>query len=47
MGAIGTELLYRPPSLLSLAGKYDNHIHTWFLAPIDCSKIPALGSEGK
>jgi hypothetical protein len=29
-------------SLCSLAGRYDNPIHTWFLAPIDCSKIPAL-----
>jgi hypothetical protein len=30
-------------SLCSLAGRYDNHIPTWFLAPIkDCLKIPAL-----
>jgi hypothetical protein len=26
-----------PPG--SLASRYDNHISTWFLAPIDCSKI--------
>ena len=29
-------------SLCSLAGRYNNPIPTWFLAPIDCSKIPAL-----
>ncbi len=29
-------------SLCSLAGRYDNPIPTWFLAPIDCLKIPAL-----
>ncbi len=29
-------------SLCSLAGRYDNPVPTWFLAPIDCSKIPAL-----
>ncbi len=29
-------------SLCSLAGRYENPIPTWFLAPIDCSKIPAL-----
>ncbi len=29
-------------SLCSLAGRYDNTIPTRFLAPIDCSKIPAL-----
>jgi hypothetical protein len=28
-------------SLCSLAGRYDNPIPTQFLAPIDCSKIPA------
>jgi hypothetical protein len=28
-------------SLCSLAGRYDNPIPTWFLAPVDCSKIPA------
>jgi hypothetical protein len=28
-------------SLCSLAGRYDNPIPTWFLAPIDCLKIPA------
>jgi hypothetical protein len=28
-------------SLRSLAGRYDNPIPTRFLAPIDCSKIPA------
>ncbi len=29
-------------SLCSLAGRYDNPLPTEFLAPIDCSKIPAL-----
>ncbi len=29
-------------NLCSLAGQYDNPIPTQFLAPIDCSKIPAL-----
>jgi hypothetical protein len=28
-------------SLCSLAGRYENPIPTWFLAPLDCSKIPA------
>ena len=28
-------------SLFSLAGRYDNPLPTRFLAPIDCSKIPA------
>jgi hypothetical protein len=28
-------------SLFSLAGRYDNSIPTWFLAPIDFLKIPA------
>jgi hypothetical protein len=32
-------------SLCSLAGQYDNPIPTWFLAPIDCLKIPALGNK--
>ncbi len=32
-------------SLCSLAGPYDNPIHTQFLGPIDCSKIPAHTSE--
>ncbi len=27
--------------LCSLAGRYDNPIPPWFLAPIDCLKIPA------
>jgi hypothetical protein len=30
--------------LCSLAGQYDNPNHTQFLAPIDCSEIPPLGS---
>jgi hypothetical protein len=30
-----------PASLCSLAGRYDNPIPTRFLAPLDCSKIPA------
>ncbi len=29
-------------SLCSLAGRYDNPIPSWFLAPIDFLKIPAL-----
>ncbi len=29
-------------SLCSLEGRYDNPIFTRFLAPIDCSKMPAL-----
>jgi hypothetical protein len=44
MGArnqLGTELFYRSASLSSLAGRYDNPIPTRYLAPIDCSKIPA------
>jgi hypothetical protein len=28
--------------LCSLAGRYDNPIPTWFLASLDCLKIPAL-----
>ncbi len=31
-------------SLCSLAGRYDHPTPTRFLAPIDCSKIPALAS---
>ncbi len=31
-------------SLCRLAGRYDNSIPTLFLAPIDCSKIPAKES---
>jgi hypothetical protein len=34
-----------PASLCSMAGRYDNPIPTRFLAPIDCSKIPALSSN--
>ncbi len=48
MGAknrVGTELSDRPASLYSLAGRYDNPFPTRFLAPIDCSKIPALNNE--
>jgi hypothetical protein len=33
----------RPVSLKYLAAQY-NHIPTWFLALIDCYKIPALVS---
>jgi hypothetical protein len=29
-------------SLCSLAGRYHNPIHNWFLVLIDCLKIPAL-----
>jgi hypothetical protein len=32
-------------SLCSLAGPYDNPIPTWFLAPLDCFKIPALAGR--
>ncbi len=32
-------------SLCSLVGRYDNPIPTRFLAPIDCLKIPALGTR--
>jgi hypothetical protein len=45
MGAgnrVGMGLSYRPASPCSLASLYDNLIPTWFLGPIDCSKIPAL-----
>ncbi len=38
---VGTELPYRPASLCGTAYRYDNPIPTWFVAPIDCSKIPA------
>ncbi len=31
-----------PPAYCSLVGRYDNLIPTWFLVPIDFSKIPAL-----
>jgi len=44
------KLLWNPgidsASLCSLAGRYDNPIPTHFLAPVDCSKIPALISDG-
>ncbi len=33
-------------SLCSLAGRYDNPIHTRFLAPIDCLKFSALFAAG-
>jgi hypothetical protein len=36
-------LSYRPASLCLLVGRYDNPIPSRFLAPIDCSKIPAQG----
>ncbi len=29
----------------SLASRYDNPIPSWFLAPIDCLKIPALDTK--
>jgi hypothetical protein len=38
-------LYFKEPSLCSLAGRYDNSFPTQFLAPIDCSKIPAHGSK--
>ncbi len=31
-----------PARLFSLEGRYANPIPTRFLAPVDCSKIPAL-----
>jgi hypothetical protein len=31
--------------LCNLAGQYDNPIPTWFLAPIDCLKIPTLDRQ--
>ncbi len=31
--------------MCSQAGRYDNPIPTWFLAPIDCFKIPAQVRE--
>ncbi len=34
-----------PPAYVATAGQYDNPIPTQFLAPIDCSKMPALESE--
>jgi hypothetical protein len=39
---VGIGLSYRPTSLHRLAGRYDNSVHTLFLPPIDCSKLPAL-----
>ncbi len=33
---------FRQPMLPGVAGQYDNPIPSLFLAPIDCSKIPAL-----
>ncbi len=33
-------------SLCSLAGRYDNPILTWFLAPIDFLKISSSGFPG-
>ncbi len=34
-------------SLWRLTSRYDNPIPAWFLAPIDCSKIPAQYCRGK
>ncbi len=50
MGAIRTEyrnqvVVYRPASLCSLAGRYDNPVPIRFLAPTDWSKIPAQVSN--
>jgi hypothetical protein len=33
-------------NLCSLAGRYDNPLPPWFLAPIDSLKIPAQAREG-
>ncbi len=41
---LGTEFSHPPASLCSLAARYGNFISTQFLAPIDCSKIPALAT---
>ncbi len=42
---IGLRLSYRHARIHRLAGRYDNSVPTRFLAPIDCSKIPALVSN--
>jgi hypothetical protein len=34
-------------SLCNLAGQYDNPIPTWFLAPLECYKIPAQVGDSK
>ncbi len=34
-------VLLKRLQIRALAGQYDNPVPTWFLAPIDCSKIPA------
>ncbi len=38
---VGTGLSLRPAGLHRQAGRYDKSVLTRFLAPIDCSKIPA------
>jgi hypothetical protein len=42
-GGIG--LSYRPARLHRRAGRCDNSVPTRFLAPIDCSKIPAPSTD--
>jgi hypothetical protein len=37
--------LHKSLKIRALAGRYDNPIHTRFLAPIDCLKIPAQIDE--
>ncbi len=39
MNWVGIGLSYQPARLHSLAGRSVNSVPTWFLAPIDCSKI--------
>jgi hypothetical protein len=34
-------------SICSLTGRYNNPIPTWFLAPIDCSKISVQGPKSR
>ncbi len=41
---VGKRLSYRPARLHRLADRCDNSVPNWFLAPIDCFKIPALSS---
>ncbi len=41
---IDTNKSIPPDYICSLAVRYDNPLPSWFLAPIDCSKIPVLGS---
>jgi hypothetical protein len=42
---VGIGLSYLPVRLQRRADRYDNSVPTRFLAPIDCSKIPAPSTE--